>query len=126
MAEDRETGRAPERGEEARGERGSRYSGERGGGRYGGERGGGGRRVGRGGPGGGPRRGRACPFCEQKVREVDYKNADELRRYLTERGKIKPRRKNATCAKHQRRLAVAIKRARHLALLPFTTEAVRG
>jgi len=74
----------------------------------------------------GARRGRACPFCEQKVKEVDYKNADELRRYLTERGKIKPRRKNATCAKHQRRLAVAIKRARHLALLPFTVESLRG
>ncbi len=85
---------------------------------------GGGRRGGR--PGGGPRRPRVCPFCERKVREVDYKQPDELRHYLTERGKIKPRRKNATCAKHQRRLAVAIKRARHLALLPFTTESSRG
>ncbi len=82
----------------------------------------GGRKGGR--PGG--RRPRVCPFCEQKVREVDYKQFDELRRYLTERGKIKPRRKNATCAKHQRRLAVAIKRARHLALLPFSTESSRG
>jgi len=78
------------------------------------------------GRGGGARRGRMCPFCEQKVKEIDYKNADELRHYLTERGKIKPRRKNATCAKHQRRLAVAIKRARHLALLPFTVEVIRG
>lgn len=86
--------------------------------------GGRGRRFAGRGPGG--RRPRVCPFCEQKVKEVDYKQADELRRYLTERGKIKPRRKNATCAKHQRRLAVAIKRARHLALLPFTTEGGRG
>lgn len=82
-------------------------------------------RKGRGGAAGrgaGGRRPRVCPFCEQKVKEVDYKQVDELRHYLTERGKIKPRRKNATCAKHQRRLAVAIKRARHLALLPFTAE----
>ncbi len=89
----------------------------------------GGGRRGRGGPGGrggAGRRPRVCPFCERKVREVDYKQADELRRFLTERGKIKPRRKNATCAKHQRRLSVAIKRARHLALLPFTTEGSRG
>lgn len=75
---------------------------------------------------GAARRPRVCPFCEQKVREVDYKNAEELRHYLTERGKIKPRRKNATCAKHQRRLAQAIKRARHLALLPFVAESTRG
>ncbi len=112
MAEDRENPR--ERGDEREEGRGPR--------------GGGGRR-GRGGPGGargGQRRGRACPFCEQKVKEVDYKKVDELRRFLTERGKIKPRRKNATCAKHQRRLSIAIKRARHLALLPFTVETIRG
>jgi small subunit ribosomal protein S18 len=86
-------------------------------------------RKGRGGFAGraaGGRRPRVCPFCERKVKEVDYKQVDELRHYLTERGKIKPRRKNATCAKHQRRLAVAIKRARHLALLPFTAELSRG
>jgi small subunit ribosomal protein S18 len=75
---------------------------------------------------GGPRRPRVCPFCEEKVKEVDYKRFDELRRFLSERGKIKARRKNATCAKHQRRLATAIKRARHLALLPFTSESSRG
>lgn len=79
-----------------------------------------------GGRGGGGRRARRCPFCEQKVKEVDYKDAESLRHYLTERGKIKPRRKNVTCAKHQRRLAVAIKRARHLALLPYVVETVRG
>ncbi len=78
----------------------------------------------RGGPGG--RRGRGCAFCKKGAKEVNYKDYDDLRRYLTERGKIKPRRKNATCAKHQRRLAVAIKRARHLALLPFATEGSRG
>jgi small subunit ribosomal protein S18 len=60
------------------------------------------------------------------VSDIDYKKVDELRYYLTERGKIKPRRKNGTCAKHQRRLAMAIKRARHLALLPFTTEGARS
>lgn len=91
--------------------------GPRGGGR-------GGRRFGgRGGPGG---RRRGCPFCREGVTEIDYKKADELRYYLTERGKIKARRKNYTCARHQRRLAVAIKRARHLALLPFATDGTRG
>ena len=74
--------------------------------------------------GGGRRRG--CPFCERRVAEVDYKDVEGLRYYLTERGKIKPRRKNMTCAKHQRRLSLAIKRARHLALLPFTVETMRG
>lgn len=88
---------------------------------------GGGRRGGPGGRGpGGGRRPRVCPFCEKKVKLVDYKNVDDLRRYLTERGKIKPRRKNVTCARHQRLLAVAIKRARHLALLPFTTEGMHS
>jgi small subunit ribosomal protein S18 len=56
---------------------------------------------------------------------IDYKDSGMLRRYLTERGKIKGRRKSGTCAKHQRKLAVAIKRARHLALLPFTAEQIR-
>ncbi len=80
----------------------------------------------RGGRFGGPRPPRACPFCTQKVKYIDYKLADQLRRYLTDRGKIKARRKIGTCAKHQRRLALAIKRARHVALLPFTTESTRG
>jgi len=57
-----------------------------------------------------------------KVSVVDYKDADTLRYYLTERGKIRPRRQTGVCAKHQRQLAVAIKRARHLALLPFVAE----
>lgn len=89
----------------------------------------------RGRPGGdGPRRGRysgprppkVCPFCSAKVKYIDYKSGDALRRYLTERGKIKARRKIGTCAKHQRRLSLAIKRARHIALLPFTASQARG
>jgi small subunit ribosomal protein S18 len=80
----------------------------------------------RGGRFGGPRPPRACPFCVQKVKMIDYKQADVLRRYLTDHGKIKPRRKVGTCARHQRMLAVAIKRARHVALLPFVTESMRG
>ncbi|MFQ6058819.1 MAG: 30S ribosomal protein S18 [Anaerolineae bacterium] len=73
----------------------------------------------------GPRRKR-CPFCADKVDEIDYKAADLLARFLSDRGKIQPRRKMGTCAKHQRRLAVAIKRARHLALLPYTAEHIRS
>lgn len=66
-----------------------------------------------------------CQFCVDKVDTIDYKNANLLRQFLTEQGKIMARRKTGTCAKHQRRLAVAIKRARHLALLPFTAEHIR-
>ncbi len=62
----------------------------------------------------------------EKIKEIDYKDADFLRRFLTDRGKIKARRRTGVCARHQRQLAVAIKRARHLALLPFTAEHVRG
>ncbi|MDR1747812.1 MAG: 30S ribosomal protein S18, partial [Spirochaetaceae bacterium] len=61
---------------------------------------------------------KVCRFCSQKAR-IDYKDAEGLRRFTTERGKILPRRITGTCAKHQRRLAVEIKRARDLALLPF-------
>lgn len=64
---------------------------------------------------------RTCWFCENN-RESDYKDVDVLRRFITDRGKILPRRTTATCAKHQRSLATAIKRARHLALLPFVAE----
>ncbi len=91
-----------------------------------GYRGRGERPEGRRGRYGGPRPPRMCPFCAQKVKQIDYKQADQLRRFLTERGKIKARRKIGTCAKHQRRLAMAIKRARHIALLPFSTEQARG
>jgi small subunit ribosomal protein S18 len=62
-----------------------------------------------------------CQFCTDKNVEIDYKQADFLRRFVTEDGKIRPRRQTGTCAKHQRELATAIKRARHLALLPFTS-----
>lgn len=61
---------------------------------------------------------KVCRFCTQKMK-IDYKESDALRRYITERGKILPRRITGTCAKHQRKLATAIKRARVLALLPF-------
>jgi small subunit ribosomal protein S18 len=66
-----------------------------------------------------PRR-KICSFCVDKVKVINYKDADTLRRFLDDHGKIIPRRKTGTCAKHQRRLAVAVKRARYLALLPFT------
>ena len=68
---------------------------------------------------------RVCQFCVEKTDVIDYKDVGILHRYITERGKIKGRRKSGTCAKHQRRLAIAIKRARHLALLPFTAEHLR-
>lgn len=68
------------------------------------------------------KRGKACAFCVEKVNEIDYKQTDLLRNYLTTRAKIKSRRQSGLCAKHQRRLAVAIKRARHMALLPFTSD----
>ncbi len=71
------------------------------------------------------RRQRVCAFCAEHITYVDYKQVDVLSRYLSERGQIRPRRKTGLCAKHQRRLAVAIKRARHLALLPFTGEHIR-
>lgn len=61
-----------------------------------------------------------CQFCVDKNSEIDYKQGDFLRRFVTEDGKIRPRRQTGTCAKHQRELATAIKRARHLALLPFS------
>jgi small subunit ribosomal protein S18 len=68
-----------------------------------------------------PRR-KVCGFCIDKTTYIDYKNATKLKRYTSERGKIEPRRKTGTCAKHQRSLAVAIKRARDIALLPFVTD----
>jgi len=72
------------------------------------------------------RRTKVCAYCAEGKRNVDYKQADALRRYLTDRGKIRPRRQTGMCARHQRRLAIAVKRARHLALLPFTAEHTRG
>jgi small subunit ribosomal protein S18 len=74
------------------------------------------------GPGGRfrPRRS-VCTFCVDKVKDIDYKDVGMLQRFLDDYGKIRAGRKTGTCARHQRRLAVAIKRARHLALLPFTS-----
>ena len=60
-----------------------------------------------------------CSFCTSNVEVIDYKDPGKLSRYISDRGKIEPRRKTGTCAKHQRALAVAIKRARHLSLLPY-------
>lgn len=61
----------------------------------------------------------------EKAKEIDYKDAAKLRRYISDRGKIEPRRKTGTCARHQRILATALKRARHLALLPYTAAHIR-
>lgn len=68
---------------------------------------------------------RVCQFCADKVEDINYKDTGRLRRFISERGKIEPRRKSSTCARHQRKLAEAMKRARHLALLPYTNEHVR-
>ena len=68
-----------------------------------------------------PRR-KVCAFCADKIDMIDYKDTQRLRRYLSERGKIVPRRVTGTCARHQRQLTTAIKRARHLALLPYVTD----
>ena len=65
---------------------------------------------------------KVCSFCVDKVEAIDYKDVPKLRRYVTERGKILPRRISGTCAKHQRKLTTSIKRARAIALLPFTAE----
>ncbi len=63
-----------------------------------------------------------CQFCSEKNTAIDYKNTDLLRRFVTEEGKIRPRRQTGTCAKHQRAVAAAVKRARFIALLPFSSE----
>ena len=68
-----------------------------------------------------PRR-KVCSFCVDKIREIDYKDVPRLRRFLSERAKIVPRRVTGTCARHQRQLTVAIKRARHLAMLPYVSD----
>src|SRR6202795_3554708 len=106
-----------------------------GGRREGGPGGGGGRREGGpGGPGGGPggrprgkrqffRKKKVCKFCVEKIDLIDYKRADILSQFVQERGKILPRRMIGVCARHQRWLGVAIKRARNIALLPFAGSA---
>lgn len=103
-----ERGERPERGD--RSERGDRPSYSRGGGR--------GRDF--------RSRRKVCIFCVEHVREIDYKDVGHLRRFLSDRAKIEPRRKTGTCAKHQRRLSVALKNARHMALLPYTAAHIRG
>jgi small subunit ribosomal protein S18 len=81
-----------------------------------------------GGGGGGKERGmrrpkkKICSFCVDKVQGIDYKETAKVRKFITERGKILPRRISGNCAVHQRQLTIAIKRARQIALLPFTSE----
>jgi small subunit ribosomal protein S18 len=78
-----------------------------------------------GGYGGGRRymaRPKICQFCADKNIVIDYKSSEMMRRFVTEEGKIRPRRQTGTCARHQRELAIAVKRARHIALLPFVSE----
>lgn len=71
-----------------------------------------------------PRKGRrkVCGFCVDKVEHIDYKDVNRLRKFVTESGKIMPRRMSGVCASHQRELAIAIKRARIMALLPYVAE----
>ena len=112
---------------------------DRSGGSRGGSRGGGGDRDrdrDRGGDRGGDRssrfggarrpRRKVCAFCVDKVQKIDFKEVGRIRRYISDRGKIDPRRKSGSCAKHQRLLTAALKRARHMALLPYTAEHVRS
>ena len=70
----------------------------------------------------GRKRKKVCNFCVDKVEHIDYKDTAKLRRFTSERGKILPRRTTGTCAMHQRQLTDAIKRARHVALLPYVTD----
>ena len=65
---------------------------------------------------------KVCAFCVEKSQDIDYKDVSKLRRFISERAKILPRRVTGTCAGHQRKLTVAIKRARHVALLPFSSD----
>jgi small subunit ribosomal protein S18 len=113
----------PDRGD--RGGGGGFDRGDRGGGGF--DRGDRGDRGGRGGGGGGGRRPRrrGCEFCGDDARPVDYKDTTMLARYLTDRAKMDDRKKGGACAKHQRAIATAVKRARFLALLPYTFEHMR-
>jgi small subunit ribosomal protein S18 len=72
------------------------------------------------------RRRKVCSFCVEHVKVIDYKDPSRLRRFLSDRGRIEARKKLGTCAKHQRALSQALKRARHLALLPYTAEHIRA
>ena len=68
------------------------------------------------------RRKKVCVFCGDKNNSIDFKDVNKLKRYVSERGKILPRRITGNCAKHQRALTVAVKRARHIALMPYTLD----
>jgi small subunit ribosomal protein S18 len=68
------------------------------------------------------RRKKVCAFCAEKVAQIDYKDAAKLRKFVSERSKILPRRVTGTCAKHQRELTTAIKRARQIAILPYISD----
>ena len=81
------------------------------------ERGGGGRRF--------SRRPRVCRFCSEKITSLDYKQVEMVKRYVTDAGKIRSRRETGNCAKHQRIVARAVKRARHMALVPYTSDRLR-
>ena len=72
--------------------------------------------------GGMRRRKKVCVFCAEKIEEIDYKDAEKLRKYVSDKGKILPRRVTGCCAKHQRKVTEAVKRARTIALLPYTVK----
>ena len=78
-----------------------------------------------GGPAGQVKR-RNCFFCKEKIEEIDYKNVNQLRRYISEKGKIRSRRITGACRRHQVQVAQAVKRAREMALLPYVAEGVEG
>lgn len=73
----------------------------------------------------GPRRRKICKFCKERIEFIDYKDDKRLRRFITDRGKIIPRRVSGTCARHQRQLTTAIKKARYMALLPYIADQIR-
>ena len=81
------------------------------------------RREKKGGPGSGRRK--PCPYCKDKIEQVDYKDTGSLRRFISERGKIRSRRITGACRRHQSQIATAVKRARELALLPYVNEGGR-
>jgi small subunit ribosomal protein S18 len=71
------------------------------------------------------RKPRVCQFCAERAKSIDHKSVEVLKRYVTEQGRIRTRRDSGTCARHQRMVARAVKRARHLALIPFRAERFR-
>jgi small subunit ribosomal protein S18 len=75
------------------------------------------------GPGAGRRK--SCPYCKDKIEQVDYKDTASLRRFISERGKIRSQRLTGACRRHQSQIATAVKRAREIALLPYVNEAAR-